>query len=70
MNPYFARNCIRDSLMNRHLRTCSLEGKVAIRKGMQFWLGGHVTKLVRIVLGVSGLLREALLAWEVCSFAG
>lgn len=44
---------IRDSLMNRHLRTCSLEGEVAIIERMQFWLGGQVTKLVRIVRGVS-----------------
>lgn len=50
--------------MNRHLRTCSLEGEVAVIKGVQFWLGGQVPNLVRIVYGVSRLLREALQAWE------
>jgi len=39
--------------MNRHLRTCSLEGEVAVIKGMQFWLGGQVTELVGIVHSVS-----------------
>lgn len=53
LNPYSARSRIRDSLMDRHSRTRSPEGEVAVIKGVRFALGGQVPELVRTAHGVS-----------------